>query len=176
MTGKQKKPIISGNLGAAARDPRDRARERERERRRATSSRDRTNGRRAAQNNAMRRDATHRIARAMQRERSPTTVRLSIGEHPGATARTPTRPSLLSPLVASVGVTCRHDRAPAIICTAGLYIITITNTPLCRGCLRLTTLPLNDDNGNQRLIIINLINLIFLIFPVARVSFRIVSN
>jgi len=30
MTGKQKKPIISGNLGAAARDPRNRERERER--------------------------------------------------------------------------------------------------------------------------------------------------
>ena len=54
MTGKQKKPIISGNLGAAARDPRNRERERERERERKRggrgkerkiSSRDQTNER-----------------------------------------------------------------------------------------------------------------------------------
>lgn len=106
MTGKQKKPIISGNLGAAARDPRDRGRERERDRRSgATSSRDRTNGRRAPQQ----RDATHRA-----RDATRAIANNCATIHRRASWRDCSHPdSPFSPLVlGSVGATCRHDRAP----------------------------------------------------------------
>jgi len=114
MTGKQKKPIISGNLGAAARDPRNREMERQRRRERETSSRDRTNERPAEAsfyNNAMR-----RIARAVQRAMRHGRRRQQPCDYPSANilaARTPTRPSrvssLFSPLVRLP--TRRHDRA-----------------------------------------------------------------
>jgi len=96
------------------------------------------------------RDATHRARGATcnaARPPPPTTVRLSIGEHPGGSH--PDSPfARLFALFAVRSVTNAPSRSRARLRSRS--IITITNTPLGRGCLRLTTLPLNDghDNGS----------------------------
>lgn len=127
MTGKQKKPIISGNLGAAARDPRNREREREGEGERETSSRDRTNERPAEA--SFYNDAMRRIARAVRRGHR----RQQPCDYPSANilaARTPRLVLLRSTLRSFRRATPSRPRARL----RSRPIITITNTPLDQGC------------------------------------------
>lgn len=111
MTGKQKKPIISGNLGAAARDPRNGERRGERRRERRARVTERMNDRPKHRSTTTRCDASRARCNAA-RPPPPTTVRLSSANILAATLAP--RLALRAPLRSfrrSFG--CRRARARA---------------------------------------------------------------
>lgn len=134
--GKTKEANNFGQFGGSRARPakqRERWREREGGKERGTSSRDRTNERPAASFYTTRCDASRARCNAAV---AATTVRLSIGEHPGGSH--PDSPSVrLFALFAARSVTDVPSRPRARL--RSRPIITITNTPLDQGCLRLTT-------------------------------------